>query len=164
MTTNNLKAFFCPLTQVNIPEKFEQEYNDEYFDKPEIESDDAESGKELSIKLVEAMSDPWDPNPNLTLADLITNLDSHNQRHKDQLLETDLQHHFIHNFKNDTKYLLLSTNRILKQKKHMFYFPMDFGELTIDGLIDTGALTSDISEADLNKIKLLSITIKKTWR
>ena len=38
----------------------------------------------------------------------------------------------------------------------MFYFPMDFGELTIDGLIDTGALTSAISDADLNKIKLLS--------
>ena len=33
---------------------------------------------------------------------------------------------------------------------------MDFGELTIDGLIDTGALTSAVSEADLNKIKLLS--------
>ena len=38
----------------------------------------------------------------------------------------------------------------------MFYFPMDFGALTIDGLVDTGALTSAISEADLNKIKLLS--------
>ena len=33
---------------------------------------------------------------------------------------------------------------------------MDFGELTTDGLIDTGALTSAISDADLNKIKLLS--------
>ena len=33
---------------------------------------------------------------------------------------------------------------------------MDFEKLTLDGLIDTGALTSAISEADLNKIKLLS--------
>ena len=33
---------------------------------------------------------------------------------------------------------------------------MDFGELTIDGLFDTGALTSAFSDADLNKIKLLS--------
>ena len=33
---------------------------------------------------------------------------------------------------------------------------MDFEKLTLDGLIDTSALTSAISEADLNKIKLLS--------
>ena len=38
----------------------------------------------------------------------------------------------------------------------MYYFPMDFMKLTLDGLIDTGALTSAISEQDLNKIKLLS--------
>ena len=33
---------------------------------------------------------------------------------------------------------------------------LDFEKLTLDGLIDTGALTSAISEADLNKMKLLS--------
>ena len=33
---------------------------------------------------------------------------------------------------------------------------MDFGELTIDGLIDTGALSSAIPEMDLRKIRLLS--------
>ena len=33
---------------------------------------------------------------------------------------------------------------------------MDFGELTIDGLIDTGALSSAIPEADLRKIRLLA--------
>ena len=33
---------------------------------------------------------------------------------------------------------------------------MDFKQLTLDGLIDTGALTSAIFEADHNKIKLLS--------
>ena len=33
---------------------------------------------------------------------------------------------------------------------------MDFGELTIDGLTDTGALSSAISEADLRKIRLLA--------
>ena len=34
--------------------------------------------------------------------------------------------------------------------------PMDFEKLTLDGLIDTGALTSAISEQHLNKIKLLA--------
>ena len=33
---------------------------------------------------------------------------------------------------------------------------MDFEKLTLDGPIDTGALTSAISEQDLNKIKLLA--------
>ena len=38
----------------------------------------------------------------------------------------------------------------------MLYLPMDFGELYIDGLIDTGALLSAIPEADLRKIRLLA--------
>ena len=50
----------------------------------------------------------------------------------------------------------LSTSINLKCKKRMLYFPMDFGELTIDGLIDTGALSSAIPEMDLRKIRLLS--------
>ena len=50
----------------------------------------------------------------------------------------------------------LSTNINLKCKKHMLCFPMDFGQLTIDGLIDTGALSSAIPEMDLRKIRLLS--------
>ena len=38
----------------------------------------------------------------------------------------------------------------------MYYFPMDFEKLTLDGLIDTGALTSAMSEQELNQIKLLA--------
>ena len=38
----------------------------------------------------------------------------------------------------------------------MLYFLMNFGELTIDGLIDTGALSSAIPELDLREIRLLS--------
>ena len=52
--------------------------------------------------------------------------------------------------------IALSTNNYLKCKKRMLYFPMDFGELTIDGLIDTGALSSAIPEMDRRKIRLLS--------
>ena len=33
---------------------------------------------------------------------------------------------------------------------------MDFGEFTIDGLIDTGALSKAIPEMDLQKIRLFS--------
>ena len=38
----------------------------------------------------------------------------------------------------------------------MLYFPMDFGELNIVGLIDTGSLSSAIPEANLRKIPLLA--------
>ena len=38
----------------------------------------------------------------------------------------------------------------------MLYFPMDFGELNIDGLIDKGALSTAIPEADFRKIRLLA--------
>ena len=50
----------------------------------------------------------------------------------------------------------LSTNINLKCKKRMQYFPMDFGELTIIGLIDTGVLSSAIPEIELRIIRLLS--------
>ena len=55
-----------------------------------------------------------------------------------------------------TKFLPLSTNLPLKNKRKMLYFPMDFGELIIDGLIDTGALSSAIPEAALRKIRFLT--------
>ena len=39
----------------------------------------------------------------------------------------------------------------------MLHFPMDFGELNIDGLKDTGALSRAIPETDLRKIRLLAL-------
>ena len=53
-------------------------------------------------------------------------------------------------------YVPLTTNLGLKYKRRMLYFPMDFGELTLDGLVDTGALSSAIPEADLREIRLLA--------
>ena len=44
----------------------------------------------------------------------------------------------------------------IKNQRKMLYFPMDFGELKIDRLIDTGALSSTIPEADLCKIRLMA--------
>ena len=75
---------------------------------------------------------------------------------KDPILDKELCNYVTVDTETNVSYLPLSTTLTLKQKRHLYYFPMDFGELTIDGLIDTGALTSAISEADLNKIKLLS--------
>ena len=63
--------------------------------------------------------------------------------------------HVLVTKEGEPAYIPLSTNLGLKYKKRMLYFPMDFGELTIDGLIDTGAHSSAIPEADLRKIRLL---------
>ena len=64
--------------------------------------------------------------------------------------------HLIVEKKGEPSYVLLSTNLGLKFKRRMLYFPMDFRELTLDGLIDTGAHSSAIPEADLRKIRLLA--------
>ena len=57
----------------------------------------------------------------------------------------------------EPNYVPLTTNLELKYKRRMLYFPMDFGELTLDGLVDTGALSSAIPETDLRKIRLLAL-------
>ena len=40
---------------------------------------------------------------------------------------------------------------------------MDFGELTLDGLVDTGALSNAIPETDLQKIRLLALSHLSKW-
>ena len=37
----------------------------------------------------------------------------------------------------------------------MLYFPMDFGELNMDGLIDEGAVSNAISETRIRNIRLM---------
>ena len=64
----------------------------------------------------------------------------------------DVTQHLTIDAKTNIPYIPLSATLTLKRKRHMFYFPMDFENLTLDGIVDTGALTSAISEADLYKI------------
>ena len=75
---------------------------------------------------------------------------------KQPLLNEDLTEHIQFDKERNLSYLPISTSLTLKRKRHMYYIPMDFEKLTLDGLIDTGALTSAISEQDPNKIKLLA--------
>ena len=75
---------------------------------------------------------------------------------KRPLLDDDLTEHIQFDEERNLSYLPKSTSLTLKRKRHMYYMPMDFKKLTLDELIDTGALTSAISEQDLNKIKLIA--------
>ena len=71
-------------------------------------------------------------------------------------MEEDLTEHIKFDTERNLSYLPISTSLTLKRKRHKHYIRMDFEKLTLDGLFDTGALTSAISEQDLNKIKLLA--------
>ena len=75
---------------------------------------------------------------------------------KQPLLDEDIPNHIQFDQERNLSYLPMSTSLTLKRKHHMYYMPMDFEKLTLGGLIDTGALTSAISEQDLNKIKLIA--------
>ena len=68
---------------------------------------------------------------------------------KQPLLNEDLTEHIQFDKERNLSYLPISTSVTLKRKRHMYYIAMDFEKLTFDGLIDTGALTSAISEQDL---------------
>ena len=54
------------------------------------------------------------------------------------------------------KFLPLSTNLRNKTKKKMLFYPIDFRDLIIDSLIDTGAISSAISEADVEKTQQIT--------
>ena len=61
---------------------------------------------------------------------------------KQPLLDENISNHIQFDQELCWSYLPMSTSLTLKRKRHMYYMPMDFEKLTLDGLIDTGALTS----------------------
>ena len=80
---------------------------------------------------------------------------------KQPLLDEDVSNHIQFDQERNLSYLPMSTSLTLKRKRHMYYMPIGFEKLTLDGHIDTGALTSAISEQDHNKIKLIANEAKK---
>ena len=106
--------------------------------------------------LSRALIDLWQPNFEAAISEVD---DTHRQGdHKapDSLLDETAFIHLLVAKEREPSYVPLSTNLGLKFKRRMLYFPMEFGELTLDGLIDTGAHCSAIPEADLRKIRLLA--------
>ena len=55
---------------------------------------------------------------------------------------------------NEPDYVPLTSNLDVKYKQRMLYFPIDFGKLTLDGLVDTGAFSSAIPGADLIRLSV----------
>ena len=70
-------------------------------------------------------------------------------------MTTDIEARFVDTLvtrNGEPDYVPLTTNLGIKYKRRMLYFPMYTGELTLDGLVDTGALSTAIPETDLRKI------------
>ena len=137
----------------------ELEYKDTY-NKPndQIECDDLITDAHVSDALRYAVIDLWTVNPQLPDTSQLPNFRPRpqNQQRQTAVIDDQILPQLQVTPDGLTRFLPLSTNLPLKNRPKMLYFPMDFGELNIDGLIDTGALSSAIPEADLRKIRLLA--------
>ena len=132
------------------------------FNKPShhIELDSYENDQPSNTVLMKARVDPWQHNPPPGSQMTHTEPDDEFLRVGPQVsLATAVAARFLNTLITRTgepDYVPLTTSLGLKYKRRMLYFPMDFGELTLDGLVDTGALSSAIPEADLRNIRLLA--------
>ena len=132
------------------------------FNKPShnIELDSFEIDQALNMVLMKARVDPWQCGTYSTYQTTHAAVDDEIHHVGPQVsLATAVTARFGNTLVTRTgepDYVPLTTNLGLKYKRRMLYFPMDFGELTLDGLVDTGALSSAIPEADLRKIRLLA--------
>ena len=166
--TKDSETQFRPLQTVEDynPHYYDPEYgrdpywDDDIYDKQNLQfrnvdyppTDDEDDPEILDNALSRALIELWQP----TFEAINDQPHAMETQAASGLLDETAFIHVLVNKEGEPAYIPLSTNLGLKYKKRMLYFPMDFGELTIDGLIDTGALSSAIPEADLRKIRLLA--------
>ena len=126
----------------------------------EIELDSYDIDRTLNLTLTKALVDPWQYNrTTTTLPNPEESINKPSEEGPMVMLTAAVEERFVNSLisrAGEPDYVPLTTNLGLKYKRRMLYFPMDFGELTLDGLVDTGALSSAIPEADLRKIRLLA--------
>ena len=150
---------YGPYWDEDLYDQDKLEYKDTY-NKPndQFESDDLITDAHVSDALRYALIDLWRVNPHLPDTSALPNFQRRPQNQQRQTAVIDEQILLQLQVTPDglTKFLPVSTNLPLKNKRKMLHYPMDCGELSIDGLIDRGALSSAIPEADLCKIRLLA--------
>ena len=126
----------------------------------EIELDSYDIDRTLNLTLTKALVDPWQYNRTTTTSpNPQESINKPSEEGPMVMLTAAVEERFVNSLISrvgEPDYVPLTTNLGLKYKRRMLYFPMDFGELTLDGLVDTGALSSAIPEADLRKIRLLA--------
>ena len=124
----------------------------------QIEGDDLITDAHVSDTLRYALTDLWTLYPHLPDTSALPNFQLRPQNQQRQIAVIDDQILPQRQVTPDgpTRFLPILTNLPIKNRRKMLYFPMDFGQINIDGLIDTGALSSAIPDADLRKIRLLA--------
>ena len=159
-----------PLAEDYHPQYIDAEYgkdpywDDELYDKGNLQfrnedyppTDDEDDPQIEDTKLSRALIELWQPNSEVILGEIEETPEQEDHQDLISLLDETAFLHILVEQQGEPSYIPLSTNLGLKIKRRMIYFPMDFGELTLDGLIDTGAHSSAIPEADLRKIRLLA--------
>ena len=55
--------------------------------------------------------------------------------------------------KDEDMYITLHSTKILKKRRRMLYLPLELGEITMDGLVDSGAFMNAMSWSDYNLTK-----------
>ena len=120
-------------------------------------TDDEEHPEITDTKLSRALIELWQTNAEaLHQENAVEYLDQQTYEAEPSLLDETAFLNVLVIKEGEPAYIPLSTNLGLNFKRRMLYFPMDFGELTLDDLLDTGAHSSAIPEADLRKIRLLA--------
>ena len=155
---------FDPYWATNCYNQHQLYFYDSY-NKPDqdVELDYPELDSTLNTALINARVDPWQHGAQFTTH--MIQPDATDDFHRGRLqvsLASAVAARFVNTLVTrigEPDYVPLTTNLVLKYKRRMLYFPLDFGELTLDGLVDTGALSSAISEADLRKIRLLALSL-----
>ena len=139
-------------------------WDDELYDRQNLQfrrddyppTDDEDDPQVENTKLSRALIELWQPNSEALIEEIEEPQHQEDYQGLYSLLDETAFLHILVEQQSEPPYVPLSTNLGLKIKRRMLYFPMDFGELTLDGLIDTGAHSSAIPEADLRKIRLLA--------
>ena len=58
--------------------------------------------------------------------------------------------------KDGDTYIPLHSTVVLKKRQRMLYFPLEFGEMTMNGRVNSGAFINAMSWSDYNAIKMNS--------
>ena len=131
------------------------------YDKPieQFEVDDIIDDSHVSDTLRHALIDLWTINsqlPGTSPLPHFTRFFHPNKLGQQPVIDNETALQLKSTPDGSIKILQLSTNLHRKNKRKMLYFPMDFGDLTIDSLIEKGALSSAITEADFVQIKQIA--------
>ena len=119
-------------------------------------TDDEDDPDIMDHTLSRALIELWQPNFEATSPEVEATQRQEDHKGPTSLLEETASLHLLVAKEGESSYVPLSTNLGLKFKRRMLYFPMDFRDLTLDGLINTGAHSSAIPETNLRKIRLLA--------